>query len=81
MFVITVLTSSVIVSILSFYWYITSYKMMFSLYIASDTLVITIVLISIFMKTNNNKIMKNTKIRKKVIEDMIKRTEYLISIR
>ncbi len=81
MIAIIFLASLVIASILSFYWYIISYKTMIALYISSDILALTIILLSFFKKKNNNKIMKNTKIRKRVIEDMIKRTEYLISIR
>ncbi len=79
--VIIILAILVISSIISFYWYIVSYKMMIPLFISSDTLAITIVLLSYFKRKNNNKIIKNTKIRERVIEDMIKRTEYLIRIR
>ncbi len=59
----------------------TSYKMMIPLFVATDTFVITILLLSYFKRRNNNKIIKNEKLRQRVLEDMIKRTEYLIKIR
>ncbi len=79
--IIIILGILVILSIISFYWYITSYKMMIPLFFSSDILVLTIVLLSCFRRINNKKIIKYTKIRNRVIDDMIKRTEYLMSIR